>query len=258
MRKFLHTFALGTIIAAVSAPLAAQESLPDGRAVINRYIEAIGGRDAILNQGGHHVRGRFEAPAQGLTGDLEAYAKPPNLFWLRISIQGIVDILQGFDGTTGWTVNPMMGPMILDSLQLRQLKQQANLYSDLYPDSTIASLETVKDTTFTVMVDSTHTDVPCYKVKVTTTWGEEYSQFFAKDSGLQVGTIRTVASPMGDVESTTTLSDWREVDGVKTPFRTVQNTMGMVNRLIVTTAERVPVPDSIFALPPEIQALVKK
>lgn len=258
MRKIFHTFALGAVAVAMPVPLGAQGALPDGRAVIDRFIEAIGGRDAIMSQGGHHFQGEFVAPSQGITGDLEIYAAPPNRMRLSISIPGIGEIRTGFDGTTGWTINPMMGPMIMDSLELRQMKQQADAYANLYPDSMIASLETVADTTFTTMVDSTSTDVPCYKVKVTTTWGEEYFEFFAKDSGLQVGTVRTVASPMGEVESTTTVSDWRDVDGVKTPFRTVQNTMGMVNRLVLTTAERVAVPDSIFALPPEIQALIKQ
>jgi len=258
MRKFFHRFALGAVVVAMPMPLAAQGALPDGRAVINRYIEAIGGRDAIMSQGGHHFQGEFVAPAQGITGDLDIYAAPPNRMRLSISIQGIGEIRTGFDGTTGWSINPMMGPMIMDSLQLRQMKQQADAYANLYPDSMIAALETVADTTFTTMVDSTSTEVPCYKVKVTTTWGEEYYEFFAKDSGLQVGSVRTVASPMGDVESTTALSDWRDVDGVKAPFRTIQNTMGMENRLIITKAESMVVPDSVFALPPEIQALVKK
>lgn len=258
MRKLSQVFALGAVVVAMPVPLAAQGGLPDGRAVINRFIEAIGGRDAIMNQSGHHFQGEFVAPAQGITGDLEVYAAPPNLMSLSISIQGIGEIRTGFDGTTGWTINPMMGPMIMDSLQLRQMKQQADAYANLYPDSMIASLETVADTTFTTMVDSTSTDVPCYKVKVVTTWGEDYYEFFAKDSGLQLGSVRTVASPMGDVESTSALSDWRDVDGMKVPFRTIQNTMGMENRLIITKAESMVVPDSIFALPPEIQALVKK
>ena len=48
------------------------------------------------------------------------------------------------------------------SLQLKQLEQQADFYSSLYPESQIASLETVGAETFE--------GVECYNVKVTTTW----------------------------------------------------------------------------------------
>jgi len=250
IRKLLHRFAIGAAVVAAPVPLAAQGALPDGRTVINRFIEAIGGRDAIMKQGGRHAQGTFEVPAQGLSGELEIYAQPPNRVRVRIAIAGIGEILQGFDGTTGWAINPMMGPMVLDSLELQQMKQQADYYANLYPDSIITSLETVADTTFA--------DVPCYQVKVVTAWGEEYYEFFDKDSGLQVGTMRTVASPMGSVESTTILSDWKVLDGLKTPFKTVQRMMGMEQSLTITTADSMTVPDSIFALPPAIQALIKK
>jgi hypothetical protein len=250
MRKLLHRFALGAAVVAAPVPVVAQGALPDGRTVIDRFIDAIGGRDAIMKQGGRHVQGTFQVPAQGLSGDLEVYAKPPNRIRTRIAIAGIGEILQGFDGTTGWAINPMMGPMVLDSLELRQMKQEADYYANLYPDSIIRSLETVADTTFET--------VACYKVKVVTTWGEEYFEFFDKSTGLQVGTMRTVASPMGSVESTIVLSDWRDLDGLKTPFKMVQRMMGMEQSLTYTSAERTSVPDSIFALPPAIQALIKK
>jgi hypothetical protein len=250
IRQLFHRFAIGAAVAAAPVPLAAQGALPDGRTVINRFIEAIGGRDAIMQQGGRHAKGTFAVPAQGLTGDLEIYAQPPNRLHVRIAIPGIGEILSGFDGTTAWSINPMMGPMVLDSLELRQTKQQADYYANLYPDSIITSLETVADTTFD--------DVPCYKVKVVTAWGEDYYEFFAKDSGLQVGSVRTIASPMGSVESTTIVSDWRELDGLKAPFKQVQRAMGMEQRFTMDTVESMTVPDSIFALPPSIQALIKQ
>jgi hypothetical protein len=239
----------GLASAAAVVPLAAQEAMPAGRTVINRYIEAIGGREVILRQSGRHITGKFEIPAQGMGGDLEIYGQPPNRILVKVSLAGIGSIQSGYDGTTGWAVNPMMGPMVLDSLQLQQMKQQADFYANLYPEASIASLETVADTTF----DST----PSYKVKVVTTWGEEYFEFFDKAKGLQVGSIRNQASPMGNMEISSVVSDYRLVEGLLVPFKQVQRTMGIEQVITVLSVEVMTVPDSVFALPPEIRALMK-
>lgn len=250
MLRSLKVLALASLVLARAGTATAQQPLPDGRTVINRFIDAIGGREAILRQGDRHVTGRFEIPAQGLAGDLEVFAQPPDKLLVKVTLAGIGVVLNGFDGTTGWGVNPMMGPMVLDSLQLRQMKQQADFYSSLYPETQIATLETV--------AEESYEGATCYKVKVVTTWGEEYFEYFDTTTSLQVGSVRSQASPMGNVEVTTTSSDWRDVDGLKVPFKSVQRTMGIEQVITVTTVETADVPDSVFALPPEIQALVKK
>ena len=251
MRRSLSLLLLGgalTLVPAASA--SAQDALPSGREVINRYIEAIGGREAILAQPGRHVFGKFQIPAQGMGGQLEIYAQPPNKMLARVTIDPIGEIRNGYDGTTGWSVNPMVGPMVLDSVQLRQLRQQADVYSSLYPETQIASLETIGQETFEGKA--------CYNVKVTTTWGESYSEYFDTATGLQVGSRRTQESPMGPMETVTIMSDYRDLDGLMAPFRQVVRTMGIDQVITVDSAKSGTIPDSVFALPPEIQALIKK
>lgn len=240
----------GTLLGATALPAAGQDALPSGREVINRYIEAIGGRQAVLAQSGRHAFGKFEIPAQGMGGTLEIYAQPPNKMFASVTIDPIGEIRNGFDGTTGWSINPMVGPTVLDSVQLQQMRQQADLFSALYPDEYIASLETVGTEPFE---GST-----CYNVKVTTTWGETYNEYFDTTSGLQIGTRRKQETQMGSMETVTILSDYRELDGVKYPAKTIVRTMGIDQVITVDSAMAVTVPDSVFALPPEIQALIKK
>jgi hypothetical protein len=251
MRRMLSTVTVAALtVAAFPSIGQAQGALPDGKTVIERFIKAIGGRDAIMRQTGRHVVGKMEVPAQGMSGDLELWAQAPNKMTMSVSISGIGSIRGGYNGTVGWSLNPMMGPMLLDSLQLRQMQQQADFYSALYPETTIKSVETVGDTTFEGKA--------CYKVKVTTTWGEEYAEFFDKEAGLQIGEIRSQASPMGPIEAVTIASDWRSVDGVLMPFKSVQRVMGMEQVFLITSVESVTPPDSVFVLPPEIKALTGK
>lgn len=247
----LPTALLGGLLSLLPAmPAHAQGTLPSGREVVNRFIEAMGGRDVVLAQSGRHMTGTFDIPSQGMSGALDVYGQPPNKMLVRVTIQGIGEITSGFDGTTAWAINPMMGPMVLDSLQAQQTRQQADFYSALYPEEQITSLETVADTTFE--------GTGSYQVKVTTAWGETYHEFFDKENGLMLGSQRNQASPMGNVDILTMVSDWRTVEGMRVPFKSVQRTMGIEQVVTITQVEVMSVPDSVFVLPPEIQALIKQ
>jgi hypothetical protein len=251
MSRRLPTALLGGLLTLLATPPAhAQGTLPSGREVVNRFIQAVGGRDVVLAQSGRHTTGTFDIPAQGMSGALDVYAQPPNKMVARVTIQGIGEITTGYDGTTAWAVNPMMGPMVLDSLQAHQTRQQADFYSNLYPEDQIPSLETVADTTFE--------GTPSYQVKVTTAWGETYDEFFDKETGLILGSHRNTASPMGNVDIVTVVSDWRTVEGMLVAFKSVQRTMGIEQVVTITQVDVTTVPDSMFVPPPEIQALIKK
>jgi hypothetical protein len=251
MSRRLPTVLLGGLLTLLAAiPAHAQGPLPSGREIVNKYIAAIGGRDVILAQSGRHVTGTFDIPAQGISGALDVYGQPPDKMLVRVTIPGIGEVTSGFDGTTAWAMNPMMGPMVLDSLQAQQTRQQADFYAILYPEEQITSLETVADTTF----DGT----PSYKVKVTTAWGETYHEFFAKETSLMLGSQRSQASPMGNVDIVVAVSDWRPVEGMLQPFKSIQKTMGIEQVVTVSKVDVTTVPDSMFVPPPAIQALIKK
>jgi hypothetical protein len=194
--------------------------------------------------------GRLEIPAQGIGGDMEVFAAPPNKLRSNIELPGLGSIKVGFDGDVAWSINPAVGPMVLDGMMLNQMRQQADWNAALHPETYIASMETVEKTDF-----DGHT---CYKVKIVTIWDEEYFEFFDVDSGLLVGNERTQASPMGDVPATTLISDYRQVGDLLIAMKTVQRVMGMEQIITITVVEAVEIEDSVFALPPEIEALVEE
>jgi hypothetical protein len=196
-----------------------QEELPDAREIIDRFVEAIGGEQAIKSSGARHMLGRMDVPAQGVGGDLELFTAPPNKMLFKIEVPGIGSISSGYDGEVGWAINPAMGPMVLEGRMLEQLRQQADFRAVLHPDDLIAAMETVEKTEV-----EGHS---CYKVKVTTTWGEEYFEFFDTETGLQVGSERSQASPMGEIPTTSVVSEYQEFDGLLVATKTSQRMMGI-------------------------------
>jgi hypothetical protein len=218
-------------------------------AVYERMVEAVGGRAALEQYTSARAVGEFSLPAQGIQGDVEILTAAPNYFLLEVEIPGIGTVRSGFNGEVGWSLNPATGPMILDGNQLNQMRQQSDFLGPLNVEAYVDSASVVEETEFA--------GVMCQKVRVVTNWGEEYFEFYDVATGLPAGNIRTQESPMGAMEATTVVSDYKDFGGVLGASRIVQSVMGMDQIITITTVEYETVDLAVFELPDEIKAMMK-
>ena len=252
MTRHAGCLALGAAVlcAACPARLAAQQTpaagLPPARTVIARYVAAIGGREAIARLPARWERGRQEVVSAGVTLRYELFAAPNRQF-TRSEMPGLGEVTSGVDGPVAWLVDPATGPILLEGLALQQARQGADPLAALHPARYVASAETVGDTTFG--------GARCWKVKITTTWNEEYDEFFSAETGLLQGTTRAQVSAQGSVAVTSQIVAWRTVAGVRLPRVTRTRAMGAEIVSTVDSTEVRTVPDSVFALPPGVRAL---
>lgn len=234
--------------AQADADSAAAVSLPSADSIFSRYIEAIGGRDVLSKPTGTHALGTFELPAQGIAGDLEVFGAAPARLLVRINIPGLGLIRSGYDGEVGWSLNPAVGPMVLEGRMLDQMRQEADFYGPLSRSKYVASMETVGTTEFEGR--------PCYEVKVVTKWDEEYTEFYDVESGLLAGSVRTQESPMGAIETTTILMDYEGLGGIMAPTLVTQRMLGQEQVMRIDSVSYGAVSDTLFVLPTEIKALI--
>ena len=250
--KVTHWTRLATVAIAgtiVSASAQAQQ-LPNAKDLHAKYVQAIGGPEAIKKHEQMHLTGEFSVPAQGMSGAFELYAALPGKMLTVVNIGGIGEIRSGYDGTTGWQLNPMVGAQLVTGKTLDTFKAQSDPHSVLNPDKYIKSRETVEKMQFD--------GKDAYKVKVVTVGGDEYFEFFDANTSLVIGSIRTVESQMGSVESTSYVSDYKAFDGQLLPTKTRQAVMGMEQVITVKNIEWKIADPTIFELPKEIKALTVK
>src|SRR5690349_17380240 len=89
-------------LAETSATKAAStNALPHAQEILSKFVKEIGGTAAFAKVDSQHMTGKCEMAAQGITGKLEVFAKRPDKLVIKISIPGVGDILQGFDGKVG-------------------------------------------------------------------------------------------------------------------------------------------------------------
>ena len=129
-----------------------------------------------------------------MTGSVELFAAKPNKSLLRISLAGIGDIEEGFDGTIGWSLSPMTGPALAQGTELEQKRFDADFYSELHDDARYESMTTVEKTDFDGR--------PCYKVRLVRPAAARSSSSTTSRAGSRPAAIATRDSPMGPITAT--------------------------------------------------------
>ena len=234
-----------------SKPTAAESSkaLPSARSILDRHIAAIGGKEAVLSHSSTKATGTFSVASAGMSGGLEVIAAKPDKSMVRITIPGVGEILEGFDGKNGWTLSPMTGPMLLEGKQLEEKKYDADFFSDLHDDSRYASITTVERTDFAGR--------PCYKVKLVRKNGGEDFEFYDVETGLKAGRIATRETPMGTITGTSVETDYKKFGNLLQPTTVKNSMMGMQQLITIAAIEYDTVPPTAFEPPAEIKALIK-
>ncbi len=221
--------------------------LPKANEIFTRGIAAIGGEAAIRKHTSMVTKGTLSMTAAGMSGKLEIISLAPNKILSIMEFPGVGKITQGFDGTVGWSMNPMQGPSLIEGPMLEELKKSSDMYKDLDPSKIWDKAETKGAVNFG--------GVPCYEIIVSGGPGDG-ALYYEIQTGLTRGMVLTVESPMGKMPSTTIMSDYKEFDGVKIATRTDVEAMNMKQVLVVDSVDYKLVDPSIFNLPPEIKALV--
>lgn len=225
----------------------ASVDLPDAKEIIARYIEAIGGEEALRKTVSKHITGKFSVPSRGVEGNLVLFRSVPDKLLIRIDVPGKGEMMQGFDGKVGFMSSPR-GPSILKGSQLGQIRETADFYTELHRADKFNSMETIELTEFE--------GKSCYKVKLISKAGREYAEFFEKETGLLAGNFGKHEAQGTTIEQTTVYSDYKTFGDLLLPTRTVVRVMGSEQVMTYETVEFNTVDEAVYELPDTVKALV--
>ena len=233
-----------------AAPLkSAPATLPSARSVLDRHIAAIGGRQAVLAHTSTFARGTVSMPSAGVNGTFELYGAAPNKSLMKSAIPGVGEVSEGFDGTHGWSVSPMTGPMLLEGKQLEERRFDSDFYGELKSDDRYASMATLEQTQFDGR--------PCYKLRLVTKTGAEEIEFYDVATGLKAGSIDAHETPMGTLTVTSVETDYRKFGNLLQATTVRTETGGMQQVIAISAIEYDSVLPTVFELPTGIRALLK-
>ncbi len=202
--------------------------------VLERYIEALGGREAIERIETRRCRGRLvtdlpsDDPPVHSTLEMEVYAALPNK-WLLIGRNSDGVLENGFDGETGWDRN-------LERVMPDPRMERAKLAFLVTPHGALRIGDYFHEMSLEGTVDLDGR--PCYAVS-SDRKESHYNLYFDAETGL-----------LSRIGYYWILRDYREVDGVAFPFEIeVSRKGGSTTYYFDEVEQNVPIDDERFSMP---------
>lgn len=212
-----------------------------------KAIEALGGEANWRKISSRVTVADIDAIHQGVKGSVTSYTKAPNKTATETTMTAVgKTIAKGwefFDGANGEEVYTFAPLQKLAGKQLEDAKLNSDFYGLLdwktnYKTVEVKGIEKVGDE-------------ECYVVDFTPEKGTKVTEFYSTKTFLLLKRRGVVASSTSEISQpyTITYSDYREVDGIKLPFKTVNTTDGMGNIVsnVKSVKHNVPIDDKTFA-----------
>lgn len=243
----LKRIAVAAICMTVAGPALA--ATPTMDQLLEKAIEAMGGKTAIDSIKTLHVASEMAAPAGTMTG--EVFWARPNHVIVRRNMPQMGDIEMGTDGKIGWINHPMLGYQLVTTPQeVKQIRNQALHVRILKLNQTVdEQAEEVLGIT-----DAEFGGTKAYELKIKEREGDKErtnSIYFDTNSGLILGMHVTgeTANP-----STVWFKDWQSVNNVQF-FMTMVVDEGQGSETTITFS-KISVNDTdlnVFAVPEQVK-----
>lgn len=131
--KLIAIARLTAFLALTSSLLCGQDSskakpLPTVQQVMDRYVSALGGRDAIFKHKSMTLRGKFfVGTEQGPSLDRTVYYKGGKMLF-EIALPNNGRYQEGFDGKVAWQFHSQTGPAISEGNEVKAKERDADMY----------------------------------------------------------------------------------------------------------------------------------
>ncbi|HEY8227251.1 MAG TPA: thioredoxin family protein [Pyrinomonadaceae bacterium] len=183
--------------------------------ILNKYVQAVGGRETVSRLTSRFAKGRLDL-GTGSSGTFETYSKSPNMSLKVMKGESIGVLKRGFDGHTAWSFSDKKGAPQPSAKELAASADDENLYRDIklqefYPRMNMLGRGTVGNR-------------EVFIVEATSRLGTTDKLYFDVENGLLLRRDTTRSSAHGPVQAEIYFSDWRDVDGIKLPFKTTERT----------------------------------
>ena len=209
--------------------------LPTIEQILDKYIHAMGGRQAVQAPTSRFMRGTISAPSIGADGTVEIYAKAPNKELTEIQSGILGSSRTGFNGTTAWEE---------ENDEPRDLavypRREADFYlplklQEVYPRIELKGQEKIRNCEAYVL------EAP--------RGGNPRRWYFDTNTGLLIRTENRDSG--GALRRREDYEDYRAVDGIQVPFTTHWLDEDGIEIIIKFTEVKnnVPIDDSKFEKP---------
>lgn len=243
--------------------VSADKTSPAATEILDRYIAALGGQQKLNTLTSYILTGEsIGYEGLGGNGQFKVYAKAPNMRTTEIRFPDHPDrapSLWTYDGKTGWVTTPRG---LLGEYQLEGSNAEGALFEaassfpgaikSLFPTWVSGGLESIGENASPSSANINIVPPDDYRlVEGTARGGNLRAKFyFDTKTNLLVRVLRFVNSPIGRVPIQVDFADYRDVNGIKFPFKMAFLWLdGRYNAEIKNVQINAPIDNKIFAKP---------
>jgi outer membrane lipoprotein-sorting protein len=239
IRKILAALALGALFA---VPASAQ-TLDE---ILAKNLKAKGGIEKLKAVKTMRATGTMTV-GPGMEVPFVMEQKRPNAMRMEITFQGM-QVVQAYDGKVGWQLNPLQGrkdPEPLPEDALRQVDLQADM------DGPLVDYK-AKGSTLELVGKEKVEGSDAYKLKLTLKTGDLLYIYLDADQFLEVRMDAKMKIRGTDIESETTIGDYKEVGGMMMAHAMESSQKGSPQKQKMTIQKvevNIPIDDMRFKMP---------
>jgi zinc protease len=231
----------------VSAPAttrpAADAPLPTAKELLAKGDDAVGGLEAWKKATTRRMKGVYQSEDNSVFLAIEIFHKSPNKSLSKITLPNGVIVREVCDGQSAWietstgNYQAFAGAALASRLKLAEYEDRAKLEAVATKGKVIGTEKLGAHTAYVLEFS------PDKKL--------QSRLYFDVDSGLIVRTEDTLSTLDGPYTVRMDLDDYREVDGLKFPFRIKRTEKGAILNIRLTQVTVNPAVDDSLFLKPE-------
>jgi len=210
MRAAPLVFEMCVLLLGFSPAIAQTAAQPPAGQIIEKYMQALGGKAALEKVASRTMKGSMEMPEWEVKGAVEVYLKGPDKY---LSISNVEDwgaSQEAFSGEAGWTRSPDGAVSVMSRSDLELAKRDNRIDRDL------KLLELYK---WTGAGTAKVAGRDAWVLEGTPPGGGAEKYYFDAGSGLLLRRdFERVSLEEGIILNQAYYEDYRDVDGVKIPF----------------------------------------
>jgi photosynthetic reaction center cytochrome c subunit len=212
---------------------------PTADSIIEKYVAAVGGADAMKKVTSRVAKGVITS--SGKDTPIELFAKAPNKR-VTVTHNGTSDSYTAFDGSIGWMGNTGRPAREMSAVDAMGSALDSEFYLPLRMKEIFTQLRAGRPDKIgdvaVISLTGMRQGLPPVRF------------FFDANTGLLLRTVRYTENPLGRMPVQIDYADYRDVDGMKTPFRwTLSRPNGRFTIQLNEAKANVAIDDSKFAKP---------
>ena len=220
--------------------------------LVEKSLQAAGGREKMEAVKSARMTGKLSM-GQGMEAPMVVETVEPNKIRMEMTFQGMT-MIQAYDGKSGWQVQPFMGKTEPEPMN----EQEQKAMEDQLDNMDLLTKYKEKGHALELVGKEELEGSPVYKLKLTKKSGEVLNLYLDAETYLQVKQTGKTKMQGQDVETETSLSDYKEVGGVLYPHSIQTRVPSMPGGVMAMTFEKIEpnpdIPASRFDMPPKKEA----